>query len=46
MRTGAPFQLEIVPGAFHAFDIALPWLAVSKRFFEQQCRAIERAFER
>ena len=32
--------LEIVPGAFHGFDLWAPNAGVSRRFFESQCAAL------
>jgi acetyl esterase/lipase len=43
---GVPVDLEIVPGAFHGFDAVLPDKPVSRRFFEAQAAAIEKALAR
>lgn len=40
---GVPTTLEVVDGAFHAFDAVLPKAKVSQRFFESQVAAIEQA---
>jgi acetyl esterase/lipase len=40
---GVPVTLEVVPGAFHAFDQVLPSASVSARFFDAQVAAIEAA---
>ena len=37
---GVPTTLEVVDGAFHAFDAVLPKAKVSQRFFESQVAAI------
>ncbi|QLL09560.1 alpha/beta hydrolase [Mycobacterium vicinigordonae] len=39
-KAGVPVQQEIIPGAFHAFDLLVPNAAVSQRFFASQCRAV------
>lgn len=44
-EAGIPTDLEIVEGAFHGFDAVLPGKPVSRRFFEAQAAAIERALE-
>jgi acetyl esterase/lipase len=44
-EAGVPCELDVVPGAFHGFDAVAPGAAVSRDFFERQCRALERAFE-
>jgi acetyl esterase/lipase len=40
---GVTCALEIVPGAFHAFDLMAPNAGVSRRFFESQCAALRGA---
>lgn len=40
---GVPTTLEVVDGAFHAFDAVAPKAKVSQRFFESQVAAIEQA---
>ncbi len=42
---GVTTTLEIVEGAFHGFDAALPKAAVSRRFFESYVAAIEKALD-
>lgn len=43
---GVSTELEIVDGAFHGFDLVLPRLAVSERFFSSQVAAIRGALDR
>lgn len=40
-----PCRLEIVPGAFHAFDYFAPRASISKGFFASQCSALKEAFD-
>ncbi len=40
---GVPCDVEIVPGAFHGFDVWAPKAHVSRRFFETQCDALRAA---
>jgi acetyl esterase/lipase len=40
---GVPCQLEIVQGAFHAFDRFAPKAAISREFFNSQCAALRKA---
>jgi acetyl esterase/lipase len=42
-RSGVPCALEVVPGAFHGFDLLAPKAVVSQRFFEAQCVALRGA---
>lgn len=42
-QAGVPVHEEIVPGAYHAFDLIAPNASVSQRFFASQCRAIRAA---
>ncbi|ACS43969.1 alpha/beta hydrolase [Methylorubrum extorquens] len=37
-------ELEVVDGAFHGFDVAVPEAPVSRRFFQSQAKALDRAF--
>jgi hypothetical protein len=37
--------VEVVPGAFHGFDLFAPKAAVSQRFFEAQCIALRGALD-
>lgn len=41
--SGVPCALEVVPGAFHGFDLFAPKAGVSQRFFDAQCVALRRA---
>lgn len=45
-EAGIDVDLEIVGGAFHGFDAVLPGKPVSRRFFEAQAAAVERALAR
>ncbi|BBZ46299.1 alpha/beta hydrolase [Mycobacterium parmense] len=36
-NAGVPCQVEVVPGAFHGFDLFVPKVEVSRRFFDSQC---------
>lgn len=40
---GVPTTLEVVDGAFHAFDMIAPKASVSERFFASKVAAIQRA---
>lgn len=42
-EAGAPVELEVVEGAFHAFDMIAADAPVSRRFFDAQVRAVARA---
>lgn len=42
-EAGVSCSLEVVPGAFHGFDLVAPNLAVSRGFFESQCTALKSA---
>jgi acetyl esterase/lipase len=44
-KFGVQSALEVVPGAFHAFDLIAPKAGVSRRFFESQCAALRGAFD-
>ena len=39
---GVPCQVEVVPGAFHGFDLWAPKAQVSQRFFDSQCDSFAR----
>ena len=41
---GVPCELEIVPGAFHGFDVMVPKAQVSRSFFKSQCALLREAF--
>lgn len=45
-QDGVPCALEIVPGAFHGFDLMVPDAQVSRRFFESQCTALRNALDK
>ncbi|GAB4593763.1 alpha/beta hydrolase [Mycobacterium avium subsp. hominissuis] len=40
---GVPCQVETIPGAFHGFDLILPKVQVSQRFFDSQCNSLRAA---
>ncbi|VBA32985.1 Carboxylesterase NlhH [Mycobacterium innocens] len=40
---GVPCQVELVPGAFHGFDLVAPKAQVSQRFFATQCDVLRAA---
>jgi acetyl esterase/lipase len=40
---GVACQVEVIPGAFHGFDIWAPKAAVSQRFFDSQCDSLRAA---
>jgi acetyl esterase/lipase len=42
-EAGVPVELQIVPGAFHAFEMLVPRAAVSRAFVASQLEAMERA---
>jgi acetyl esterase/lipase len=42
-QSGVQCGLDVVPGAFHAFDLWSPKAGVSRRFFEAQCAALRGA---
>ena len=44
-RAGVPCHVEVVPGAFHGFDIAAPKSTVARAFFDSQCASLQRAFD-
>lgn len=41
---GVPCDLEVVPGAFHAFDRLVARSSVSRSFFGSQCASLAKAF--
>jgi acetyl esterase/lipase len=41
---GVPVDLQIVPGAFHAFDAFVTKAQVSRNFFGSQCVSLRSAF--
>ena len=40
---GVPCRVEVVPGAFHGFDLVAPKAQVSRRFFDSQCDSLRAA---
>jgi acetyl esterase/lipase len=40
---GVPCEVEVVPGAFHGFDLVAPGAGVSRAFFGRQCAALRGA---
>ena len=40
---GVPCHVEVVPGAFHGFDMLVPKAQVSRRFFDSQCDSLRAA---
>jgi acetyl esterase/lipase len=45
IRAGVPCHVEVVPGAFHGFDLLAPKAGVSQAFFASQCASLRSAFE-
>lgn len=43
-RAGVPCHVEVVPGAFHGFDLLAPKAGVSQAFFASQCASLRNAF--
>ncbi len=43
VEAGVPCQVELVPGAFHGFDLVASRLPVSQQFFRMQCDALRPA---
>jgi acetyl esterase/lipase len=41
-QQGVPCALEIVPGAFHVFDLFAATAGISRRFFQSQCAALRK----
>jgi acetyl esterase/lipase len=41
---GVPAELQVIPGAFHGFDVLVPDAKISKRFTESWMLALRRAF--
>jgi acetyl esterase/lipase len=41
---GVACHVEIVPGAFHSFDVVRPKAGVSRSFFASQCVSLLQAF--
>jgi acetyl esterase/lipase len=40
---GAPCEVEVVPGAFHGFDMIAAKTGVAQSFFKSQCAALRQA---
>jgi acetyl esterase/lipase len=40
---GVPCEIEIIPGAFHGFDLVAPKVQVSRHFFDSQCDTLRAA---
>jgi len=40
---GVPCQIEVIPGAFHGFDLVVPKAGVSQSFFASQCASLRTA---
>lgn len=43
-KAGVPCHVEVVPGAFHGFDLVAPKAKVSHSFFASQCASLRTAF--
>lgn len=43
VEAGVPCQVELIPGAFHGFDMVAPKAGVSREFFAMQCEALRPA---
>lgn len=43
IRAGVPCHVEVVPGAFHGFDLLAPNTQVSQAFFASQCASVRSA---
>jgi acetyl esterase/lipase len=44
INAGVPTELQVIPGAYHGFDLLVPDAAVSKRFAVAWTIALNRAF--
>ncbi|BBZ11111.1 esterase [Mycobacterium branderi] len=42
-QAGVPCHVEVVPGAFHGFDLLVPKAKVSQAFFASQCASLRTA---
>lgn len=42
-KAGVPCHVDVVPGAFHGFDLLAPKAQVSQRFFDSQCDGLRAA---
>ena len=45
LSAGVPCRLEVVPGAFHGFDVIAARAAVSRAYLDSQCHALQEALE-
>lgn len=43
VEAGVPCKVDLIPGAFHAFDLIAPKAAVSQQFFDMQCSNLRAA---
>lgn len=41
--SGVPCDLDVIPGAFHGFDLVFPKAEISREFWRRQARALKRA---
>ena len=39
-----PCHVEVIPGAFHGFDLIVPKVEVSQSFFNSQFESLRQAF--
>lgn len=44
-EAGVPCRVEVIPGAFHGFDIVAPKARVSRGFFDSQCDSLRAALD-
>ncbi len=42
-NAGVPCHVEVIPGAFHGFDMWVPKAQVSQEFFDSQCAILRSA---
>jgi acetyl esterase/lipase len=40
---GVPCSVEVIPGAFHGFDLVAPKAPISREFFDRQCESLRTA---
>lgn len=43
VEAGVPCQLQLIPGAFHGFDLVAAKAGISRQFFDMQCDAMRPA---
>ncbi|WP_328440556.1 hypothetical protein OG828_31960 [Streptomyces sp. NBC_00457] len=41
--SGVPCDLDVIPGAFHGFDLVFPKAEISREFWRRQARALKGA---